>query len=93
MIMFFILFLVINFIYRKIFILRKLSKQYLWHGNIIENVLVAEGTGLEPVDQYYRSRISNPLHYRSANPPQRMGQLYRKQIYISTIIFVIFLFI
>ncbi len=31
--------------------------------------LVAEGTGLEPVDQYYRSRISNPLHYRSANPP------------------------
>lgn len=33
--------------------------------------LVAERIGLEPMDQKFRSQISNLLHYHSANAPCR----------------------
>ena len=44
----------------------------VWWGRLKKTPLrafMAESTGLEPVHRYSRWRISNPLHYHSANSP------------------------
>ena len=37
---------------------------------------MAESTGLEPVHRYSRWRISNPLHYHSANSPSWFANIF-----------------
>ena len=44
---------------------------------------MAERIGLEPMDRYSRSRISNPLHYHSANAPNVLV-LYIKHFSIAS---------